>query len=240
MRVHKKIFMSLKKRFYLSIGKRFHIKKIRGLIYMLDMKNRVDRQVDAFSIYEKPQVDFLFAQLKDNSCGCFLDIGSHWGYYSLLFAKESCFEHAKIYAFEPDMVNRYQLYGNLFLNKLQDRVRVFEYAISKEEGEVKFHRFDDNNRGRSRVADDGELVVRTARLDTHVKEKGQTIGVKIDVEGHELDVIAGMTELLANNNCILQIESFVEVLPALKEVMDDLGYSMINTIMEDHYFVKKS
>ncbi len=239
MRFHKRLWMSIRSRFFLSIGKRFYIKKVRGLTYMLDMRNRVDRQVDAFSIYEKPQIDFLFAQLRENKCSCFIDIGSHWGYYSLLFAKEACFDQAEIYAFEPDKINRYQLYGNLFLNKLQDRIVVYDYAISKEEGELRFHRYDENNRGKSCISDDGEIVVKTTRLDTHIKMKDKSIGIKIDVERHELDVIAGMTDLLSNNTCLLQIESFAESLPALKSAMADLGYTMINTIVADHYFIKE-
>lgn len=238
MRFQKRFWMSIRKNFFLFIGKRFHIKKVRGLTYMLDMRNRVDRYVDAFSIYEKPQIDFLFSQLKKNKCSCFIDIGAHWGYYSLLFAKEACFDQAEIHAFEPDKINRYQLYGNLFLNKLQDRIVVYDCAISKEEGEARFHRFGENNRGKSCITDDGEIVVKTARLDTHIKKKDESIGVKVDVEGHELDVIAGMTELLSNNACMLQIESFAESLPVLKGAMADLGYTMINTIADDHYFIK--
>lgn len=228
--------MSLRKQVFLLLGKRYYVKNIKGLMYLLDMRNRVDRHIDAFSEYEKPQIDFFLSKLKSSNCSVFVDIGSHWGYYSLLFADESCFDQAKIYAFEPDRFNRYQLYANLFLNKKHDRIEVFEYAISSKEGELRFHHYEENNRGRSCVADDGEMVVKTSRLDTVLPIMNEVLGIKIDVEGHELDVIAGMLNTLKNNTCILQIESFPDVLPKLQKLMTESGYSMINTISFDHYF----
>ena len=236
MKRYKKIWMSIRKRLLLLMGKRYHVKKTGGLRYLLDMKNRVDRQVDAFGIYEKPQIDYLFSRLKAAGCSCFIDIGSHWGYYSVMFASDPAFQSADIYAFEPDKFNRYQMYANLFLNKLHDRITVFEYAISSQEGELKFHHFDENNRGRSCIAEDGEITVKTTRLDTILKLNNKVLGIKIDVEGHELDVISGMTEALKNNKCILQIESFPEYLVELESVMEELGYKKMKSIHADHYF----
>ena len=231
--------MSFRKRLFLLLGKRYRVKTVRGLTYLLDMRNRVDRQIDAFSVYEKPQLDYFLDKLKASNCNAFIDIGSHWGYYSLLFANEACFEKAKVYAFEPDRFNRYQLYSNLFLNKMQERIDVFEYAISSEEGELRFHHFDENNRGRSCIAEDGETVVKTTRLDTVLPLEGEVLGIKIDVEGHELDVISGMVKTLENNTCVLQVESFADVLPDLQKLMSSLGYTKINTISSDHYFTNE-
>jgi FkbM family methyltransferase len=240
MIVYKKLWLSIRKRIFLLLGKCFHVKAVKGLSYLLDMKNQVDRKVDAFAEYEKPQLIYFFSILKQSKCNCFVDIGSHWGYYSLLFANETCFSEAEIHAFEPDRINRYQLYANLFLNKLQDRINVYEYAISSTEGELRFHRFDDNNRGRSCIAENGEVVVKTARLDTLLNTENKIIGIKIDVEGHELDVISGMQETLKNNICILQIESFTDVFAALKKSMSEMGYVKMATIGSDHYFINDS
>lgn len=228
--------MSLKKHLSILSGKRFHIKKISKLTYLLDMRNRIDRRIDAFSEYEKPQIDFLFSQLKDRNCTCFIDIGAHWGHYSMLFANETCFSQAEIHAFEPDKINRYQFYANLFLNKLQDRITIYNYALSSEEGELRFHHYDESNRGKSCITNDGELIVKTKRLDSIIKLTDKVIGIKVDIEGHELEAISGMTELLHNNSCILQIESFSNILPGLISKMSELGYSNINNIGSDYYF----
>lgn len=232
----RKYWLSLKKRVFLSAGRRFHIKKIKGLRYLLDMKNQVDRNIDAFSEYEKNQVTFFLSRLKESKCNCFIDIGSHWGYYSMLFANEVCFNQAEIHAFEPDKTNRYQLYANLFLNNLQDRIKVYETAISHKDGELRFHHFDANNRGRSCIAEDGEVIVKTSRLDTLLNIENKILGVKIDVEGHELEVISGMQEILKNNICILQIESFTETYKGLNNIMSEMGFKRITTIGADHYY----
>ncbi len=236
MKPHTKHWMTFKKNLRLLFGKRFYIKKTSKLIYLIDMRNRIDRTIDAFSAYEKPQIEFLFSQLKDKNCACFIDVGAHWGYYSMLFAIETSFNQAEIHAFEPDKINRYQLYANLFLNKLHDRITVYDYALSSEEGELRFHHFDKSNRGKSCITSDGEATVKTKKLDSLIDITGKVIGIKIDVEGHELNVISGMSELLSNNHCILQIESFSEPLPFLISKMSDLGYSNINNIESDHYF----
>ena len=233
---YKKHWMSLRKKVFLLLGKRYFIKKVDGLHLLLDIKNRVDRHIDAFSQYEKSQTDFLFNKLKSAQCSCFIDIGSHWGYYSLLFASHNYFDRADIYAFEPDSINRNQLNANLFLNKLQDRIKVYDYALSNQDGTLFFHHFDENNRGRSCIAEDGEITVQTTRLDSVLTLKGQMLGIKVDVEGHELDVISGMQETLKNNKCIIQIESFSEMLPDLLSVMSKLNYKNIATIDSDHYF----
>lgn len=231
--------MSLRKQVLLSIGKRFYVKQVKGVLCLLDMKNRVDRWIDAFSDYEGPQIDLLFSMLKKEECQCFVDVGSHWGWYSLRFAKESCFDRADIHAFEPDDVNRNQLYANLFLNKLHNRIRVHDYALSDKEGEATFNHYEENNRGRSCIAEDGNMLVQTIMLDAVLKPQGQVVGIKIDVEGHEFKVISGMTELLKNNSCILQIESFDDVLPDLISYLSQLGYKKVATIDYDSFFVKK-
>lgn len=236
MKPHKKLLMSLKKKLSLITGQRFYVKKISSLSYLLDMKNRIDRRIDAFSEYEQPQIDFFFTQLKNNNCTYFIDIGAHWGHYSMQFANEACFDHAQIQAFEPDKINRYQLYANLFMNKLQDRIIVHEYTISNEESEQRFHHSDDNNRGKSHITNDGELIVKTKKLDSLITVTNEIIGIKIDIEGHEIEAISGMTELLKQNRCILQIESFPQTLPELITKMSELGYSNTSNIESDHYF----
>ncbi|MFK5893077.1 MAG: FkbM family methyltransferase [Pseudomonadota bacterium] len=237
--MHRKLWMSFRKNLFLLLNKRYRVKNINGIAYLLDIRNRVDRHIDAFSVYEKDQLVFLFSKLKEINCECFVDIGAHWGHYSLSFSKDDCFKNAEMHAFEPDKINRYQLYANLFLNDLQDRVSVYEYAISNNEGELKFHHFSDNNRGRSCIADDGEITIQAKKLDSVLRLKNKSIGIKVDVEGHELDAVSGMKEILRNNICVIQIESFDDVLPELIEKMSTYGYVKIETIDSDHFFSNK-
>lgn len=236
MRLDKKLWMSLRKRWMLATGRRFYVKRVGSLRLLLDMRNRVDRHVDVSSVYEKPQVEYFFASMKQHCSDRFIDIGAHWGYYSILFAADPEFASARIHAFEPDRYNRYQLYANLFMNALHERIQVHDVAVSEQEGELRFHHFDANNRGRSCVAEDGEVVVQTARLDNVLPMRDERPAIKIDVEGHELEVVAGMRDTLRDNHCLLQIESFEQNLPALESAMQELGYEKFHTVHTDHYF----
>lgn len=236
MELYKRVWMSIRKRILLKYNRRYYVKFTGKLFYLLDMRNRVDRHIDASSEYERRQLVYLFSKLKAINCNCFIDIGSHWGLYSLHFANEGCFSDAKIFAFEPDKVNRYQLYANLFLNKMEDRIRVYGYALSNRKGKARFHHFADNNRGRSGITSEGETEVEVEELDNIVDIKGQAVGIKIDVEGHEVEAISGMSSLLKNNVCVLQVESFESQLPEVHKRLLELGYEKINKIDSDNYY----
>ena len=43
-----------------------------------------------------------------------------------------------------------------------------------------------------------------------LKLTNSNIAIKIDVEGHEINVLLGLKQILTNNNCVLQIEIFDE------------------------------
>jgi FkbM family methyltransferase len=228
--------MSIRKRLRLSLNARFFLKSIDGVVFLLDIKNRVDRHIDVSNRYEAEQVKYLLNLFKSNACTVFCDVGSHWGYYSLLVAKQTELKEMQIHAFEPDKINRYQLCANLFLNKLEHMVNVHDCGISNSDGKVSFHSFNEGNRGRSHISADGENVIEVRRLDDILSLKDKVIGIKIDVEGHESNAVKGMMQLLKNNKCIMQVESFESALPELTELMQASGYKHINCIEDDHYF----
>ena len=149
---------------------------------------------------------------------------------------ETDIERVEFYAFEPDKVNRYQLYANLFINKLEQVIKVYTCGLSDYDGEASFQSYDESNRGKSRLSSQGDSSVTVNRLDGLLSFKDEVIGFKIDVEGHEVGVVAGMQELLKNNKCILQIESFADKLSSLSLQMENLGYKKIHSIKNDHYF----
>ena len=67
-------------------------------------------------------------------------------------------------------------------------------------------------------------------------EKNRICFVKIDVEGHELNVIQGSKEFLKNNFCLIQVEiSHENSLREFDIVMNRLGYSLVKKI-DDYYY----
>ena len=83
----------------------------------------------------------------------------------------------------------------------------------------------------------GILIV--TRIDSIFNISGECATFKIDVEGEELNVIKGMKEFLKNILCVLQIESFADNFEELKELLSSMNYEYVQSITEDHYFLKR-
>ena len=167
----------------------------------------------------------------------------------------------RILTFEADAFNFRQLDANLLVNDPASRIERNFAAVSDEDGEVSFFSSlaqPDGNRGgvgignaqvvqtavgdtadvervHANVAAGAPRTVRAVRLDTVCDFKDHFLFFKIDVEGHEFEVLNGMPELLASNRCYLQIECLRGV-SDLKPAMEARGYQFLGTIAVDHYF----
>lgn len=232
----KKIYLALRKRAYLSLGSRYVVRRRLGGLFLLDMVNHIDRQIEAFGTYEGSQIAHLLRLIEANKCDIFIDAGAHWGYYSLAVALDSKIKDVKIIAFEPDPVNRGQFWANIFLNRLQNRIEVRGEALSDQVGFAAFKCYDDENRGRSALAQTGSLKIAINKLDALIESCDRTIAIKIDTEGHELNVIRGAKNLLVKNCCVIQVESFGNKAQELRELLARLGYKLVRTIGNDHYY----
>ncbi len=128
---------------------------------------------------------------------CFVDIGANIGMVSLAVAQAR--PNARVFAFEPDPRLAEWFTQNLELNPgLKARVQLSGYAIGNVDGEGYFQPSNlsvNNGTGHLAVEDDtpGNFMVHIRRLDTLAKtmEIDAPQIVKFDVEGSELNVIAG-------------------------------------------------
>ena len=137
----------------------------------------------------------------------FLDIGAHWGLYALKARQTGMF--SQIVAFEPDPQNHAQLRANLFLNAAHDNIRALQLAATDADRDFKLFQRNPHNRGATRVVDvegAGTTVVHGRRVDSLVDVSDSLLVIKIDVESHELETIAGMAKLLSKNRFVMQIE----------------------------------
>lgn len=234
------LYLAARKRMWLGLGKRYRLVKRFNGLFLLDLMNYIDRQIEAFGNYEKEQVDFFLRSLQKKRASSFIDIGAHWGWYSLRVALRQDMAQVRIVAFEPDAVNRAQLWANIFLNRLQDRITVVDWAVSESDGYCDFHRHVDENRGRSVVMKGGEQRVKTLKLDSFWRITGESIGVKIDVEGHEVSVLSGMQETLQANECFIQVEAFGDSAANVEAFLRRFDYEVVRRIGDDYFFEKVS
>ena len=150
--------------------------------------------------------------------GHVFDIGANAGYFALLFASRVGAD-GEVVAFEPVRETADRLRANLTRNPaIAPRVRLMECAVSSVAGTVEMAVDRSGNTGASHVLASGAgtttgegrttVVCRTA--DEVWEELGQP-GidlVKIDIEGHELFALRGMSRVL---NASPKVSVLIEV-----------------------------
>jgi FkbM family methyltransferase len=135
----------------------------------------------------------------------FLDIGANIGLTAILLARRA----ERIIAYEASPVNARHLRANLTLNNITN-VDVVERAVSASAGELHFH-VDTFGPG-SHVVSLGHLAGdRTSHISVPaVSLDSQDLPLiafmKIDVEGHEPEVLAGAAALLARDRPMIYTE----------------------------------
>ena len=107
------------------------------------------------------------------------DVGGYNGIYGILAAKAN--PHAHVLIFEPDPVNAEHIRTNIALNNVH--AQVVEMAISDYQG---FIRFSGDGSTGSKVASWGTEIP-CGKLS----QFGSPELLKVDVEGHELEVLKG-------------------------------------------------
>jgi FkbM family methyltransferase len=157
--------------------------------------------------------------------GDILDVGANIGYTAVLFAGALAGNH-KVYAFEPEPFNLELLAETIQRRGLGDRIVPVAAAVGVEEGSVELwinpaHPADHRVRTvefSAEVRGQKTVTVPMLSLDRFVRERGiaQVSFIKIDVQGFEPAVCAGMERILAENPAAaVGIEYMPEAIRAL-------------------------
>lgn len=136
--------------------------------------------------------------------GVFVDVGAHIGEYALIAVKQMG-PQSRAFAFEPGREIYPYLEQSVSGSKFSNQITVFQYGVGDYDGKATFTLGVDP--GHSRLASDvggpstlhtsGEQEVTIVRLDSFKDEFGTgPITIKIDVEGAEMGVFRGMSQLL--------------------------------------------
>ena len=233
MRILKKILNSIYKRKNTFLGNGFSVERSYGCKWLIDWSNSVDKKM-AFRLFEDKQICFFIKNFTKYKPEYFLDIGAHGGLYSIILKKN--FPELNILAFEPDKQNRYQLYGNIFLNKFENEIKIYDFGLSNNKNEMPFGIRKEGNRGGKTIKKGGELKISVKPLDSIFLEKSKNCFIKIDVEGHEMEVIEGSKNFLKNNFCLIQVEILDQnKFNDFDFMMNKLGYKLVKQI-EDYYY----
>ncbi|MGI9405551.1 MAG: FkbM family methyltransferase [Hyphomicrobiaceae bacterium] len=221
------------RRYFAARGIRFVVKKRLGATFLLDVHSQVDRHLLYFNDWESEQRTFLHEAFADNPPDLVFDIGSYFGVYAITLAR--LWPASAVIAFEPQPDNFRQLSANILLNAT-DNCTAHNVALGSQTGTATMSG-SARNRGESRLGAAGtEVEVKVRALDDLYDVTGQRLCLKIDVEGHERQAIAGMRTLLQNNAVTAQIEIFDENRTAVIGDLEKLGLRQIHRIEHDLYF----
>jgi FkbM family methyltransferase len=185
-------------------------------------------------IYEKHEIDEWKKCVPGS--GLILDIGSNFGFYSLVASRIN--KDVKIVAFEPNPSMFERINHNIALNNFNN-ISVEQKGVSDRKGVLDFFISDDTNTGMSGLAKKSNsreetIQVEVTDIDSFLSENRfpAVSLVKIDVEGNEFNVLKGMKNVLKSDRPVLFIELYNDYLQSfghsVSEVivfMRDMNYS---------------
>lgn len=146
------------------------------------------------------------------------DIGGYIGITTLFFAR-AVGERGRVVTFEPNSDNYTRILENVRLNNFGKRVKVFNIGLSSRRERTRLFIDRNGDTGTGSILDETEtrrgnnkslvpLDIEVDTLDSVVQ--GRNLPgpdfVKIDVEGHEMNVLLGMRRTMAEHKPALYIE----------------------------------
>jgi len=159
--------------------------------------------------FEQAEIEFLRSKAKPGSCA--VDVGANVGLFTLALA--SAVHPGMVLAFEPVPANAERLKANLSMNQSKN-VEVYQTALGDRDGVGSIFVTDDaayTSMQQSAVARRSHSSIRVpiAKLDRVWQEAGrpEVSVMKIDVEGSELSVLKGATEVLERCRPVVMIEA---------------------------------
>lgn len=162
-----------------------------------------------------------------------VDCGAHHGLMSVLFAKWVG-EKGRVTTFEALPTNAEVIKKNVLLNGLSN-VTVRNEAVGKEEGTISFTL--DSNASVATRADKRTIEVPLVNLDSALDSSATLL--KIDVEGFELEVLKGASQLLKSRPALaIEIHCIMynEPLNQVKELLDLLPLNDYKVWIQSGYY----
>tara|TARA_B100000795_G_C22688290_1_gene394571 strand:- start:23 stop:793 length:771 start_codon:yes stop_codon:yes gene_type:complete len=242
----KRIYPSFAYRLFTLFRKNFFIYKFKDIYLRLNINDPIDRSVFLFDFYENDQIKYLSKIFEKNKIDYFFDIGSNSGIYTLVIAK--LFKKVKIFSFEPIKSSFLKLKKNISLNRNIKYIKKYNYGLSNKNLKLKMKALIKKNfiqSGGFGVVEEKDNLKNLhteyalfKRADDKFKFKKKIICLKIDVEGHEIFVLDGLSRLFKNNKIFLQIEILPSNYNKVIKKLKHFDLKKINQINADFYFTK--
>jgi len=201
--------------------------------------DHIGHDINLDGLYEKDflltLVDWLHKYHKNAFTGSVVDAGANIGNHSVFFSKH----FKKVYGFEPNP-KTYSLLKintetkpNIFIKKLglSNKKKIAKFVVSK------------TNMGGSKLVDrltEGTIDIKLSTVDYEVDYNNENITLlKIDVEGHELEVMQGSKNLITMHKPLIifeqQLSDFPKNFMKIKKFLLEVNFSKFGIIKRKSY-----
>ena len=172
-----------------------------------------------------------------------IDIGANVGIYSLYFAKASDVG-SRILSFEPDASSFTSLNNNIAANNIEN-IEAYMLALSNQRSWVDLN-LSIYEAGAGAGSVDGDYIFSNVAKDNQIKQKVMAVRgdeffaelnlqrpvvVKIDVDGHEKDILNGMRSFLESDqvlSVLIEINWKSDAdLAEVSSMIEDCGLSLV-------------
>lgn len=191
----------------------------------IDVRETIGRSIWTAGVYDLAVVEILL-RLADPKLLA-VDAGANIGAMTGALAARA----GEVWAFEPHPDVHRRLVANVArfagLSGFAP-CRVFDSALSDTDGEGRLEVPDGfgENQGLARLAPTGGVPIRTVRLDTLLGDRDLGV-LKVDVEGHELNVLRGTAAALAAGRVRhVVFEDHVGAHSPVRDFLREHGYSL--------------
>lgn len=183
----------------------------------------------------------------------FLDVGANAGKYSIMLANKV--KDVQVYSFEPSPSTYAILQKNIELNNAQAQITAFNFGLSDQNGKLTFamssmfsgvSHIVDTSTGQYDALNYEQVQVQIKTLDDVIKEEqiapARVYLIKIDVEGHEYNVLKGASTTLAalptGARLIIEIHPEVERIQAIINYLKSFSFNYQQLDTENFIFTK--
>ena len=198
---------------------------------LLDGKDHYAINVLKRGKIESPEDEFLKKVVQKG--WKILDIGAHWGGFTLLFA-HLVGKEGKVHSVEASPINYHLLVKNVCLNRFEDRVKTYNLAAGDKNGEVELLLAKTSS---------GHNTVLNSRTDLPVKERikvplrrlddifpNEVFNlIKIDIEGFEYFALKGLENVIERSS---PLWLFIEFSP---QFMGNELTQKLESFLTDHF-----
>ena len=243
--IFKKLIPSIGIRLLKILKKNRGFFNINGFVMYLDFLDPIDRHIILNKTYEIEEIKILNKLINTKSSTKFIDIGANCGFYSFQFAMQNL----EVIAFEPNSEALLKMNKTITKHQnLKDRIKVFPYGLSNINSKMNMRsmvKYDYIQTGGSGITTDkvsknysyivyeGEFKIG----DQVLNFKRDNLAIKIDVEGHELNVLKGIQNLLKSNKCIIQIEIFEKNFDLVNSYLLENNFTLVDQFKQrSNYF----